>query len=1293
MRPPASTRHSKDHFLNRIIIVGLSSGALITALIWLKVPNQITTPLTWFSLSLIGLGSFLQLRQPSAPYPRRIMMLATLAAVSLVYLFPELFGPACGGMPRAFALNCEPECRVKECTKWVAGPSPECPKPGPGGGCCLSEITVCDPKCEPPPPPNQPPTITGTLSCGQWGENGWCVNNATLILVATEPQGKQVLISGAVAGTSFACPAGNGSASCSLPLPEGANTVNYLATSSTGLTASGSKAYKYDATQPQISGTVNGITGSNGWYISPVEVGASASDPLPGSGLAAFEYNLNGGGWGNYTGPLSLSDGVHSLSLRASDAAGNIVETSQAIRVDTVTPALDLSAEGAVGTNGWYISTVKISAAASDSGSGVNAFEYDLDGLGWTPYSGALELPDGTHSLSLRVIDNAGNITAGTQTFMVDTFAPTIDLSLTGTEGANGWHTSTVQVSALASDAGFSPSGISGLSTLEVSVDGGSWETYTTPLAFNDGLHTYQFRTTDNAGNLTKTSLQQLKVDTIPPSIILPESWVLGNAAYFELQDGGSGLASIRLVIEDEDERYPKATWEDALSSYKFKGEIDWDGRFKDGQLAPSGGEYYAWLKATDKAGNEGRQAGQIIVEDEIPPSDHLTGGLVTATEIPEPLTPPEFPSLVTGETHESQPPAASGAPAISFGGGNNGAAQPTSAQAGIASFSVGGQSTSPINNSPSNILWGATAAAAIGAFTAEIARRKQEEQAKAMERAARQESRANSNYRQKIKAKKTAQLEAVWAAERALAEQRKQAAINPRLTSKEETVEAEMRAYTNKPQELGEAYYQYMAQKAYEAYRAQEVASFTTLQSEQPEKSIEKNDEVKSWWETAIDWVDKHQKETSIGIGVTTGLIAVGLTLAAAATAVVTLPVLLVAAGAAAVVAGASVAIGTGLLNNYYGRDLTTNIWSNIGAATVSAALTTGLGLFLLGGGFTSALINIGNSAAALCANYQTVCKYTEPVTKGIDFLEETGLMIKATVQTWKGDSVGASETALELQMEHLDGGMPGNAIAKEITDEVNEWARIYGDDVVDFVRLYGKDAVDVIRLHKDDAVKIIRDYGKNGIKLLKTYSNNAVDFVKRSERLGINPTNILDNPPLPGQTLEGWMLGIDNPENPVNMQLKLNLMDNEITQLKKESIQNPNSRLFSIGYGKDAPIPFNKFAEHFGDDYKMSFLGVSDTNWQRFDNAKAYGDFWKFNSDAIEWGIEERKIFILNVPYDLATNPSPSSTKRFSLAEIRLIEMPANSYTRIEKGEYSFFVPNELLDSYEDYLPPELK
>ena len=143
------------------------------------------------------------------------------------------------------------------------------------------------------------------------------------------------------------------------------------------------------------------------------------------------------------------------------------------------------------------------------------------------------------------------------------------------------------------------------------------------------------------------------------------------------------------------------------------------------------------------------------------------------------------------------------------------------------------------------------------------------------------------------------------------------------------------------------------------------------------------KPEDEKSLLDKVLGWIDNHQTATSIGIGVAVGALTVGTVLLAASTAVVTLPVLLTAVAVGAVVAGAEVAIGTALLNRYFGRDLTTNIWSNIGAAAISAATTTGLGLFLFGGGLTSTLVMAGNGAAAFCVNNQTLCSYVEPVRK----------------------------------------------------------------------------------------------------------------------------------------------------------------------------------------------------------------------------------------------------------------------------------------------------------------------
>ena len=52
-----------------------------------------------------------------------------------------------------------------------------------------------------------------------------------------------------------------------------------------------------------------------------------------------------------------------------------------------------------------------------------------------------------------------------------------------------------------------------------------------------------------------------------------------------------------------------------------------------------------------------------------------------------------------------------------------------------------------------------------------------------------------------------------------------------------------------------------------------------------------------------------------------------------------------------------------------------------------------------------------------------------------------------------------------------------------------------------------------------------------------------------------------------------------------------------------------------------------------------------------------------------------------------------NPLATKGFTYAEINLIEMPVNNYTLKKHGEYAVFVPNELIDSYEEFLPLEIQ
>ncbi|MBI3167837.1 MAG: Ig-like domain repeat protein [Chloroflexi bacterium] len=604
---------------------------------------------------------------------------------------------------------CSDECKVWYCAEKI-----------PGGGCLewTFHCAGCDGGGGGGGPVYQPPTISHVLNCSNIGSNGWCIGSLSLDLTASDPQGQSVVISGDINGITFACTSGQ--TTCSIPLSEGTGTANYKVDSATGLSASGTTTYQLDVTTPQVDGNINGSSGTSGWYISQTSVTASASDAL--SGLATFEVNADNAGWSNYT-DTTFTDGAHTIQFRATDNAGNVTETAaQSINVDTVAPTLNLSTTGTTGNNGWYVSAVTLTPTANDATSGLAALEVTTDGVTWSSVSGAITLNDGIYTVQFRATDQAGNISETTaQQIKVDATTPSLSLNINGTRGQNDWYISSVTVTPNASDAG------SGINKVEASVHSGAWETVSSPLSFSDGTHTYSIRVTDNAGNVTETSVLPMMVDTVPPAIAISDDQLkLGDILNYDLEDSLSGLWINRSVIEDEDEKYKKIVWLEELTGKKSNdNEIRWDGVFADGTHAAPG-QYYITLKISDQAGNETMQT--VVVE---------VNAFNSLLPIPA-FTPPA--SMVT----EPVPSGSSTTNEQSFGGANNGnvGTETTTTNGetvfasvnlqagGTSSFTAGNQMTSsPIANP--NILWGAAAAAVLGATLADWQKKREEEAAR----------------------------------------------------------------------------------------------------------------------------------------------------------------------------------------------------------------------------------------------------------------------------------------------------------------------------------------------------------------------------------------------------------------------------------------------------------------------------------------------------------------------------------------------------------------------------------
>ena len=217
--------------------------------------------------------------------------------------------------------------------------------------------------------------------------------------------------------------------SAPLHFSDGVHTLYLRAVDHAGNVETLLQTIQIDSQNPQLNRTIRGTSGTNGWYISAVQVEANQNDPAPSSGIQYFETSLNGANWHPYTAPLTLHEGAYVLQIRVSDNADNQDFSVDAINVDTTPPELQVSFSGTPGSANWYVSPVEISAAANDATSGIVRNEYSLDGGAWQPYTTPLTLEDGVHTIQFKATDTAG-LSTGTQVyeFKSDTARPHIEL-------------------------------------------------------------------------------------------------------------------------------------------------------------------------------------------------------------------------------------------------------------------------------------------------------------------------------------------------------------------------------------------------------------------------------------------------------------------------------------------------------------------------------------------------------------------------------------------------------------------------------------------------------------------------------------------------------------------------------------------------------------------------------------------------------------------------------------------------------------------------------------------------
>jgi hypothetical protein len=241
-----------------------------------------------------------------------------------------------------------------------------------------------------------------------------------------------------------------------------------------------------------------------------------------GSGIAGFEVRLDGGAWTAGGAPhtfIGLSDGSHTVEIRAVDAAGNVDGTPASFTwtIDTTPPPAPVVVTAANGSS--TNNPVPPITGTAEPGSTVTVFidgsshgTATADGEGNWIFTPPAPLSDGSHTVRARATDAAGNtsVDSSTNTFTVDTVEPDTAITL-------GPIALTNSTSASFDFTGNDGSG-SGVAGFEYSLDGASFVAGTSPLSFSglsDGEHTLRVRSVDAAGNIDTTPASYIwTVDT-----------------------------------------------------------------------------------------------------------------------------------------------------------------------------------------------------------------------------------------------------------------------------------------------------------------------------------------------------------------------------------------------------------------------------------------------------------------------------------------------------------------------------------------------------------------------------------------------------------------------------------------------------------------------------------------------------------------------------------------------------------------------------------------------------------
>ena len=326
--------------------------------------------------------------------------------------------------------------------------------------------------------------------------DGFVTNNATLAVTGTATDPGSGIKTLTVNGLSV--PVVAGAFSTNVTLVAGTNPITVVVTDNVGNTTTVTRSVSLDMIAPVLTVTapVDKLATNN----ATLAVTGTATDV--GSGIKTVTVNgspVTMGVGGSFNSNVTLAAGTNTITMIATDTAGNITTVIRLVTQDQAGPVLTVSAP----VNGFITNNASLAVTGTaTAGSGIKTLT--VNGSPVSVVAGAFStnvtLVAGTNTITVVATDNAGNSTPPvTRSVTLDQDAPV--LMVTAPVDKLATNNATLTVTGTVTDAG---SGIKTVtvngSPVTIGAGGGSFSVNVTLVV---GSNPITVVATDNAGNTT----------------------------------------------------------------------------------------------------------------------------------------------------------------------------------------------------------------------------------------------------------------------------------------------------------------------------------------------------------------------------------------------------------------------------------------------------------------------------------------------------------------------------------------------------------------------------------------------------------------------------------------------------------------------------------------------------------------------------------------------------------------------------------------------------------------------